>query len=570
MGGLAAFVDMRADLAVATAAVETMASRMNRRLAGRIQARAAVACALRGEVAAWGSIRVGGDVRLDEEEELASSLGAPGERGLGLIARAFERWGSECVHRLRGDLAFVAVDIAAGVAFVARDPFGVKPLAYRRTTSGLAVASDPVALAALGDVSVDDDAICDFLEGDERSSTLTFFRGVSRLAAGHAMTLGAEPRRWYAPPGQGTRTQRETIEGFRERLQDAVARRLVPGPVLVQMSGGLDSSSIACLADGARDVTIASAIFEHADERRYVDAVESKLSRSIEKLTAVPNAELDDPLDPNHPSRYPLAAMTTKLTALAGQRRARALVSGTGGDELLFERGVFRDLLAHGRILRLFREAPRYSTRTRGFYLRDAIVSAIPERARASWRRLRRRRAPARPSWLRAKRTAPVDAPVLALSSETARFTWEWLTGPRLAATLEAEDRASARSDLEMRYPFLDADLASFVLATPYSHRLPGGRMKALLRDALAADLPPLVRDRTVPTTFDLEIAGAIAKKLEHVHDAIARGPWLSERWVDRSAAEQLLSRFRADTSDSTLAMQVWDIAMLEHWLRAL
>jgi asparagine synthase (glutamine-hydrolysing) len=532
-------------------------------------------------------IRVAGDVRLEREEELAKALAAPDERGLVLVARAFERWGAGCLSRLQGDFAFVALDRSAGSVVVARDRFGVRPLAYRVLPDALAIASDPAPLAALADVVVDDEAVREFLEGEEHDATLTFFRGVRRLPAGHALSFGGDVTRWFHPPARERRSSSdETLDGFRDRFRAAVETRVARGPVLVQLSGGLDSSSIACVADvllapQRSSVTLASAAFRGADERRYVDAVAARVSLPLVKFDAKPSPELDDPLDPNHPARYPLAAMTTKLVALARERGARALVSGTGGDELVFERGAFRDLAARGRFVRLLRETPRYSTRSRAFYLRDALASLVPERLRGVVRAIRARRgavaqAPARPAWMRApERSAPPPPPapappVARFHSETTRFTWEWLTGPRLSATLEAEDRAAARADLEMRYPFLDAELATYVLATPYEHRLPERRMKSLLRDALADALPPLVRDRATPTTFDADIADAVAAKLDHVRSAIEVGPWLSDRWVDRPAAKALLARFRADTADFALAGPVWDIAMLELWLRAL
>jgi asparagine synthase (glutamine-hydrolysing) len=438
--------------------------------------------------------------------------------------------------------------------------------------AAFAVASDPAPLSVLGDVIVEDAAVRDYLDGDDRDATLTFFRGVRRLPGGHAVSLRGDVVRWFSAPSRDARASRkETLLGFRERLRRAVAKRVEDGPVLVQLSGGLDSSSIACLAADARSVTLASATFEGADEGVFVAAAAERARLPLVRFDAPPTASLDDPLDPSHPARYPLAAMTTELVAQAKRGNVRALVSGTGGDELVFERGVFRDLARHGRFVRLLRETPRYSTRSRAFYLRDAITPLVPERLRRIVRALRRRPRAAQPSFQRRPGAIRKEEPVSRrFHSETARFTWEWLTGPRLAATLEAEDRAAARAGLEMRYPFLDVELATWVLATPYEHRLPNGRMKALLRDALADDLPPLVRDRTEPTTFDAAIAHAVAAKIAHVNEVIESGPWRSDPWVDRGAARELLARFRASAADFALAAPVWDIAMLELWLRAL
>ena len=96
-----------------------------------------------------GNIRVFGNVRLDNEEELARALDGAPERGIALALRAYERWGSGFAAGLVGDFAVVVLDLAHGVVCAARDPFGVRPLAYRRTKQGMAFASDVGVLGGL-------------------------------------------------------------------------------------------------------------------------------------------------------------------------------------------------------------------------------------------------------------------------------------------------------------------------------------------------------------------------------------------------------------------------------------
>jgi hypothetical protein len=93
--------------------------------------------------------------------------------------------------------------------------------------------------------------------------------------------------------------------------------------------------------------------------------------------------------------------------------------------------------------------------------------------------------------------------------------------------------------------------------------------MKVLLRDALAGSLPELVRERTHVTIFDRAIVAAIARKSRFLASAIEHGPWRSDPYLVRSAARDALRRFLAAPTDCAAALAVWDIASLEHWLRA-
>lgn len=537
-----------------------------------------------------GNLRVAGDIRLDNEDELRSSLDQATERGVALVARAYERWGTGFAAHLVGDFAVVVVDVVHGVICAARDPFGVRSLAYRRTTDGMAFANDVGVLGTLeGEPrEVDPISVHDFLRGFERSCATTFFREVRRLPPGHVLradrTTTAVERYWFPPDRCRTETREACLAEFSARFNVAVSDRVKSAaPVLVHVSGGLDSSSIACVADAvdadARPpLHFVSAHFAHADESTFVAAVGARLRSPIEVFDASPRDD-DDPIDLSHPARYTLAAMTAGIGAIAARTGARVVLSGLGGDELLFERGIYRDLAAGRRWMTLWREtglARRYSTRSREDYLLDALrPRMLPKKLTHAVRLLRGLRSERGQPWLRARPTSFDEPPTGALTdhpwlSQTQRFTWDWLTSPALVASLEAEDRAGARDGLQMRYPLLDRRLAELVLATTYEHRIPSGRMKVLLRDALGNVLPELVRERTHVTIFDRAIVAAVARKSRFLSNAIEHGPWRSEPYLVRGAARDALRRFLAAPIDCAAALAVWDMASLEHWLRAL
>jgi asparagine synthase (glutamine-hydrolysing) len=86
--------------------------------------------------------------------ELATELAGLGVqlRGGGdteIVLEAFRVWGKDAVLRFRGEYAFVIVERATGLAYLARDPVGVKPLYWTRPDRCLYLASEVKALTHL-------------------------------------------------------------------------------------------------------------------------------------------------------------------------------------------------------------------------------------------------------------------------------------------------------------------------------------------------------------------------------------------------------------------------------------
>src|SRR5579871_2276688 len=198
------------------------------------------------------------DVRLDNQDELESALAPRDERPslAELLLLGWERWGTGLAERLAGDFALVIWDERRRQLYAARDAFGVRPLFHARSGRSLVLASEVGQLLALEDVDgeLEDGVVLDFLASRFAHGRETFFRGIARVRPGHfllASSSSFREVRWFEPPREELRFRRkgDCEEAFRALARSAVARRLDSDrPVIVQMSGGLDSSSIACLA----------------------------------------------------------------------------------------------------------------------------------------------------------------------------------------------------------------------------------------------------------------------------------------------------------------------------------
>ena len=289
-----------------------------------------------------------------------------------LVLRAYETWGEDCLDHIDGDFALVVWDKRRRTAFCARDHIGNKPFYYHHDGKTLVFASEIRAVvAALADQPrlnlgmASEFLACHWISRDE-----TFWKGVSRLVAAHAMAVEADGPRihryWQPDPDRVKPSLREDewAEQYRELLFDEVKRASrSSGPLACEVSGGLDSSAIFAVADAlsrrgelpAPSLAGYTLLFDdnsEANELAYARAVGSHVGRKIEEIPpTVPNLGTSRAHAKHFlcfPS-YPNGTMSNGLRAAASSRGSRVLLVGIGGDEWLGgSRSYYTDAVADG------------------------------------------------------------------------------------------------------------------------------------------------------------------------------------------------------------------------------
>lgn len=172
-----------------------------------------------------------------------------------VVLHAYEAWGKKCVERFEGMFAFGVADFRKCEVFLARDPFGIKPLLYRSDNKSFAFASEFQALMQLPDWSgeIDLSAIDLYLRYQYIPAPHTAFRKVFKLPAGHRMTVRmGEPyqkiEKYWEPDFSNKKRKfngHELVEVLDRVLEDSVKRHLVADvPFGALLSGGVDSSLI--------------------------------------------------------------------------------------------------------------------------------------------------------------------------------------------------------------------------------------------------------------------------------------------------------------------------------------
>ena len=229
-----------------------------------------------------------------------------------VVLVAYSDWGNDCLGGFNGMWAFALWDVRKRLLFCARDRFGIKPFHYYWDGRLFAFASEIKALLAHPDIPrrPNDAVIYDYLAlGSLDHTDETFFEGIKRLPPAHYLLFDLEGgdleiRRWWdvqvncSLDGSRPADDRELAAQFRDLLTDSVRLRLRSDvPIGTCLSGGLDSSSIVCLANrlmleegavprelvGERQKTFTACFDDPAiDERPYVQQV-------IEHTSAEPN-----------------------------------------------------------------------------------------------------------------------------------------------------------------------------------------------------------------------------------------------------------------------------------------
>jgi asparagine synthase (glutamine-hydrolysing) len=236
--------------------------------------------------------------------ELRSDLEGPfrGSSDTETLAEALSAWGvRETLGRLNGMFAFAALDMRERRVYLARDPFGIKPLYYCTGAEGLRFSSELRGLFAMGlRPEVCMDGLDTFLALRYVPSPKTMLKGVDRLSPGHLLSLPLETGEASTEPYTRPQTGRfassleVASEVYRERLQAAVQRQLLSDvPVGILLSGGIDSALVAAMAaEAGRPLTGFTVGFgEGAEECELGDAAHTAAVLGMEHRTVTVGPE---------------------------------------------------------------------------------------------------------------------------------------------------------------------------------------------------------------------------------------------------------------------------------------
>ncbi|MBI5570016.1 MAG: asparagine synthase (glutamine-hydrolyzing) [Desulfomonile tiedjei] len=269
-----------------------------------------------------------------------------------VIVHAYEEYGPDCVNVFNGMFAFAIWDTARKRLFIARDRVGIKPLYYAELKDCFIFGSELKALLAHPSVerSIDITALNQYLAFEYVPTPRTIFEGINKLPPGHLLIWengSLEIRQYWdlqlVQCENGNRkSETEYVLNLLETLKESVRKELIADvPTGVLLSGGIDSSAVACMMAQCipGNVKSFSIAFEDPsfDESNYAQLVSRHLGTEHHEITLtagmmldlVPQIAgfLDEPLgDSSIIPTYLLSSFTRQYVKVA--------LGGDGGDEL--------------------------------------------------------------------------------------------------------------------------------------------------------------------------------------------------------------------------------------------
>ena len=490
------------------------------------------------------------DARIDNRDDLAAQIELAGDArdssDAAYILAAYQKWGEQAASKLVGAFAFVIWDNRERKLYAARDQLGVRPLFFHEGRRRVRIVSEPAAIFVDPDVAMRADrlAVALYVAYLYSENDRSLYAGVRPLPAAHYMVCTRDKLRieryWRALPQT---TLRGSIDDNAERYRDMLLRATrcrmrSPRPLAITVSGGMDSSSVAVLAEtlrrqgfGPREKPTAMHLEfpgEDCDETPYSHALADQYELPRVCLRPMENWQWFRPevIDGHRDVYYsPQQTMMNSMIAPVSNIGARTILTGLGGDFLLRPTWVeWADDLRAGR-LGLVAQQSGLASRpwSRGHWgdvWRYGIKPLIPEKVRVAARPFRRPRAGLRhlrdrAQWAvheklqqRASDVLPDDAFPDLVTRNLCRLLEDF----RVKLALVSADRSWATKGLTCRHPLLDLRLLELVLALPHEQRHVFGKdkPKPILRHAVKDMLPRVVHDRTDSATFTPVVEHAI------------------------------------------------------------
>jgi asparagine synthase (glutamine-hydrolysing) len=533
------------------------------------------------------------DGRLDNRKQLLGQTGLSAEGSdAALILALFHRNGIDGLRDLLGDWSLCIWDAGRRQIVLASDYAGIRPLYYRRTEHGLYWSSSIADLVRwTGVAELDDTYVANFLVRGSGAGR-TPYAGIVPVPAGHAVTIGHsridDRAFWTLPIRRETSyaDEKQYQERLLELFREAVQVRLANGaPTCAELSGGLDSSSVVCMADrlrretpgGAPELITFSYTHENSPDERFFREVERACDVSACHLELrdypVATADLMGTIPALWEPRF--RGLARRMEALG----AGVLLTGQLGDFVMGNThddiGQVTESLARGQFGMAARtayawaramQAPIYPILWRS--IREAWFSWVP---------------PIDPGdSVGAMPASTEDSLVAALRSRLAAeerertldgVVAEAPPGRRRRFRAAAEVLASrtlqtpeALQHISYAHPYAHRPLLEFMLTIPANVVVGPDEPRQLMRRSFAGLLPPMVLRRKSKGSYSSIYRDSLKPLATELLTGSGEIQLVERGYVERESLMSRLGRFTQglDCNES----QLRQILIFEFWLR--
>ena len=515
-----------------------------------------------------------------------------------VILEAYRAWGMGFLSRLNGMFAMAIYDHEKACLHLVRDRIGQKPLYYWPNDEGVVFASEmkPIMRAPGFSKTIRRDTLQRYLYQGYIQAPDTVFEGVYELEPGTCLTFQggreAEKRRYwdllsvYKEKSQHLETDYTVAkETLKQKLLQSVRYRMIADvPVGAFISGGIDSSLLAALAQSSLSEPLYTYTIgfedKQYDEAPYARAIADYLGTKHTELYISESDMLE--LVQSIPQYYDVpfgdsSQIPMMLVSKLARQSVTVALSGDGGDE--FYCGYTR--------YKAFLEAQRLDLPGAALHMLGQIPAGkgqkLEDRFPYAVQTITRNRDPRAKTQYRGnshmryiEQIAPQGLPMRYLIEDSFQESnWQirgmlldmisYLPGDILCKV----DRASMKYALEARCPYLDVDVMEYSFSLAHAMKYRQGNKKRILKDLCYDMIPRDLLERS-KTGFSVPKDKWMKTALRQQLEAYSRAAYLKEQDLFHPAnTQQMIDHYLqhpAQGSGSHLEGLVWNFFMFQMW----
>nr|WP_276902942.1 asparagine synthase (glutamine-hydrolyzing) [Pedobacter kyonggii] len=503
-----------------------------------------------------------------------------------VICAAYLEYGANCLTRFNGMFAFVIYDTHKNELFGARDRFGKKPFYYAHDHLSFEFASQPSQINIERNLSVNEEAISQYLIWGYVPEPQSIYAEVKQLPAASYFKYDLKSHKlkiteyWTLDYGWKNKFEgsyEEAKEALALILADAVKIRMnADVPLGVFLSGGIDSSLIAALATKEMDhVKTFSIKFNEKgfDESAYANQVAKHLGTDHYTIECNYNDGIELIENFNHFYDEPFAdssAIPTMLLSRNTRKHVTVALSGDAGDEAFLGYHRYKWIKqvnslfyapygVRKALAGLINQSPSYRHKLIAMGISMEDIEKLYVKMFGNMEN----------SWVKQPDLAKYN-PLMHILTNPAKPLLERISDFDIKTYLNGDintkvDRASMAFSLESRAPLMDYRVMEFSRSLPTAFKYTNGNQKRILKDLLFDRVPAHMFDRP-KAGFTMPFQHWFRNELkDYVMDNLSVENLKNIPGIHLKRTQEIINEHM--TGKWNRYPQIWKLLVLSQWL---
>ncbi|GAB4313400.1 MAG: lasso peptide isopeptide bond-forming cyclase [Methanobacteriaceae archaeon] len=543
------------------------------------------------------------DARIDNRKELSKELDIEDKEDVSdsyFILKSYEKWGEKCPDYLLGDFAFAIWDENEEQLFCARDHMGVKPFYYYLDDDMFVFGTEIRAIFSQYHIKkLNELKLAFFLMFNTHDKKMTFFKNISKIEPANYLIIGKTikiSKYWELDPNKKIimDSKEDYFKEFRKIFAKAIKCRLRSNyPLGFELSGGLDSSSVVCMARKINDknkfynnIKTFSYVFDEiseVDERFYINKVVEKGGIKTYFLKGdeiSPLNEIEDIIkNQEQPFYTPNLSIIWNLYKIIQNKSIRVLLSGNGGDEIISHESYYFKYLARSfqwkkMIIEMYKHSKIYKKSFFNLIISNLFLLKLPDKI------LNLINFYIKPSIFKKNGTfilnskfsenvggkkflndlkwKPFD------DAQTSR-NYHYLAITDDQYVLEMLDKLSSNFFIEPRYPFYDKRIIEFCYSIPDDLKFHDGWNRLILRESMTNLLPYEIQWRTKKTNYSPVYERNLLMEKERIESIFGSDNHIITEYLDLDIIKDIYCDYKSGLASED-SFAIWLLVLINIW----